>query len=188
MYETVFEKLALCNKGNRLCICIDGMCGSGKTVLSSLIHEKMGGNLVHIDYFYLPFNERRSDWKEIPAGNMDLVRFRSQVLQPYIEGKDLEFWRFDQFRQQPGEHFAMKADKILIVDGSYSMHPSLSGYYDFKIFMKCSAEAQEKRLKEREGDHFSAFSSVWIERELEYHKAFSIEKKADIIIDTTELF
>ena len=37
----------------QIVISIDGMCGAGKSTLAGLLHESLGGNLFHMDDFFL---------------------------------------------------------------------------------------------------------------------------------------
>ena len=188
MYEDIFSEIKEKSKGkDRFLICVDGKCGSGKTVFCEMLQKELDTDLVHIDYFYLPIKERPENFDEIPRGNMDLRRFEKTVLQPFKEGKPVTYYRFQNMGQYRAEDISLTGRKILVIDGSYSMHPNLENYYDLKIFMTCSDEKQTERLKKREGDRYEFFKQ-WVGKEIFYHRVFDIESKADMLIDTTELF
>lgn len=189
MYNRTIELLKEKLKENKkFCLCIDGNCGSGKTEFSKILENELHIPVVHIDYFYLPFEKRKENWKEIPGGNMDFERLKETVLEPFMHNESIKYYRFNQFEQQPAEEYIIDSTNCLIIEGSYSMHPELLKYYDYKIFLKCEKENQIQRLKEREKDHYNVFQEIWINKEIAYFKEYDIESKADIVIDTTTLF
>ena len=73
----------------RLLIAIDGRCGCGKSSLGVKLAESLDANLFHMDDFYLPFRDRVENWQDVPAGNMDLKRFRAEVLKPASDGQEV---------------------------------------------------------------------------------------------------
>ena len=74
---------------------------------------------------------------------------------------------------------------LVIVEGSYSCHPTLADCYDLKVFVTCSKEEQARRLLTREGERYSGFTARWIPLEEGYFAKFQIEQVADFILDTT---
>lgn len=167
-----------------LLLAIDGRCGCGKSSLAALLARELDGNVFHMDDFYLPFARRAPNWKSIAAGNMDLRRFRAEVLEP-LQAKEAVCYRaYDcpRDRFKPDREIPYKA--LSIVEGSYSQHPLLAEAYDRKIFVTASKELQLLRLREREGDHVSAFEELWIPLEENYFQTFAIERKADCILRT----
>ena len=171
-----------------VCLSIDGMCGSGKTTFSQMLKEELNANLVHIDHFYIPKKERKDDWFEAIAGNMNLERFESTVLIPFKNKEEIYYQRFNQYIQAYEDGYIMKYNPILIVDGSYSQHNQLKDYYHMKIFMICSKEEQHLRLSQREGMNMENFISTWIPKEEKYFSEMKIKENADLVFDTTGLF
>lgn len=165
-------------------ISIDGRCGSGKSSLAAVIREVFSCNVVHMDDFYLPPQMRSADWKEIPAGNMDLERFWKEVLQPVKEGKNVLYRPFDCQTGQLAEPSVIPAAPLTVIEGSYSQHPTLAEDYDLKVFLTCEPEVQRKRLTDREGDGVKSFFTHWMPMEERYFKAFDIEKNSDMRVDT----
>ena len=74
---------------------------------------------------------------------------------------------------------------LVIVEGSYSCHPTLAVCYDLKVFVTCSKEEQARRLLAREGERYSGFTARWIPLEEGYFAKFQIEQTVDFIFDTT---
>lgn len=47
--------------GKQVVIAIDGMCGAGKSTIAQMLHDKLGGNLFHMDDFFLQPYQRTSE-------------------------------------------------------------------------------------------------------------------------------
>ena len=169
-------------------ISIDGRCGSGKSSLAAVIKEVFSCNVFHMDDYYLPPDRRADDWETIPAGNMDLERFKMEVLQPVKEGKDVLYQPFDCQTGSLAEPSAVPPTQLTVIEGSYSQHPELSDQYELKIFITSGPEVQRKRLTEREGDYVKVFFSRWMPLEERYFTAFDIENKSDMILDTSRFW
>lgn len=169
-------------KGNYI-MGIDGRCGSGKTTLTALIKEELDVNVVHIDGFYLPFKDRKENWKELLAGNMNFERLLNEVIVPYREKKK---FTPNGYNAHNDEYFTLSEidpEKPLIIEGSYSSYFDL---YDYQIFMTCNEQTQEERLQKREGINFVNFKNIWIKKEEDFFKYYSSADKADLILDTSE--
>lgn len=163
-------------------IAVDGRCGSGKTGFAALTDVlSRAAGVVHMDDFYLPPERRAEDWMEIPAGNMDLERFREEVL---IRAR---YRPYDCRTGRLGDPVELRAP-LVVVEGTYSQHPSLAGRYGYKIFLTCDREEQTRRLQAREGDGYPAFDRVWRTLEERYFAACGTEAAADLVVDTTGYF
>ena len=168
----------------RVVIAIDGRCGCGKSSLGAALAESLDANLFHMDDFYLPFRQRVENWETIPAGNMDLKRFRTEVLEPASEGQEVLYRAFSCPQRRYLDEKRLPPKRVSIVEGSYSQHPFLSEFYDIKLFVTAEKSVQEARLRAREGDHYKAFEEIWIPMEELYFRHFSIENNADCVIRT----
>lgn len=184
--NTIINRINSINK-DVICVALDGYCGSGKTTFANKLQAELNCNLVHIDDFYLPFSERKENWKEILAGNMNFTRLKNEVLTNLNEAS-LSYGIFNPRKQQIVSYSEMTKKRVFILEGAYSHHPDIRKFFDYFIFFKCEDEKQNERLMAREGDHYEAFKSVWIKRERDYFAGYSIIDKADIIIDTTNWF
>ncbi len=169
-------------------ISIDGRCGSGKSSLAAVIKEVFSCNVFHMDDFYLPPHRRADDWESIPAGNMDLERFKMEVLQPVKEGSGVLYRPFDCQTGSLAEPSAVPPTQLTVIEGSYSQHPMLADQYNLKIFITSGPEMQRKRLTEREGDYVQVFFSRWMPMEERYFAVFAIENKSDMILDTSRFW
>lgn len=186
--EKLARDLPARRKGPAL-IAIDGRCGSGKTGFASVAAGVLAcsSDVVHLDDFYLPPARRKPDWMETPAGNMDLGRFEKEVLgSPDREG-ETAYRPYDCQTGCLGERVELW-EPLTIVEGTYSQHPSLAKYYDYKLFLTCEREEQTRRLQAREGDDYPTFNRVWRALEENYFAACGTERAADLVVDTTGFF
>ncbi len=167
-------------------ISIDGKCGSGKSTLSALLKDKIDCNVVHMDDFYLPFSERHPDWEMIPGGNMDMLRIRESILKPAILGEEIVYQKYFCREDRLFDPVVVAPKPFLVVEGSYSQHPTLTEFYDKKIFLTCSEETQRIRLIDREGDRFRFYEQRWIPMEERYYKAYAIREHADHVVETKD--
>ena len=170
--------------GCRLFIASDGRCACGKSRLGEELAELLNGNLFHMDDYYLPFRDRQENWENIPAGNMDLIRFQKEVLEPAGNGQEVFYRAFSCPKRCYLPEKRMVPRQVNIVEGSYSQHPVLSAAYDVKLFVTAGRAVQKERLRAREGAHFSAFETIWIPMEERYFQHFSIEELAECVIKT----
>lgn len=189
-YAHCFPALQAINQlmqvGKPAVIAIDGRCGSGKTHFSALLQKLFPCNVVHTDDFYLPFQSRTPHWKDEVGGNMDFSRLLSEILIPASSGNPLIYRPYDCHAGRLSEAAKLPVCPLTVVEGSYSTHPHLADKYDMKIFLTCSQEEQERRLKAREGSAFSAFQRQWIPFEERYLKACDTEAHSDFVIETSD--
>ena len=81
----------------------------------------------------------------------------------------------------------MKPEGIIVIEGSYSHHPELSGYYDVKVFLDESKETQEERIRKRGGDAvWEMFRDRWIPLEELYFDACRVREQAGIVLVVQE--
>ena len=158
---------------------IDGMCGSGKTTLASMLQEKLGWRIFHMDDYYLPFSKRDPDWRNIPAGNIDLTRFKEEVLVPASEGKSVRTSRYN-CREDRSEMVESAAQPFTIVEGSYCCHPFLREQYGITVFLSVTEELQQRRLQIREKDNYKNYTKIWIPMEFNYFEACKVREQANV--------
>lgn len=167
-------------------VALDGRCGSGKTTLAAQLAERFPASVtLHTDDYYLPPERRVPGWERIPCANMDLERLRTEALVPLHEGYT---GRSCAYCCGAGAYRAagpLEPQPLVIVEGSYSCHPSLAELYDVRVFVTCAPEEQARRLAAREGSHFADFAARWIPLEEAYFAQFGIKAKADFVLDTS---
>ena len=167
-------------------LALDGRCGSGKTTLAAELARQFPASLVlHTDDFYLPPAQRAHGWEKTPCANMDLVRLRDEALRPAYMGQAVPYRAYScrEGAYQPVQELA--AQPLVILEGSYSHHPLLTGYETLRVFITCSKEEQTRRLQEREGERYANFAARWIPLEEGYFAEYHIEETTDFVVDTT---
>ena len=175
----------LANAAAPVVLALDGRCGSGKTTMAAALAEQFPDSIVlHTDDFYLPPADRVPGWEQTPCANMDLARLRDEVLAPARAGKPVLYRAYSCREGAYLPPRPLGPAPLVIVEGSYSHHPSLAPYYDIRIFVTCSPDEQARRLRRREGERYSNFVERWIPLEEGYFAQYGIEKKADFEIVT----
>ena len=177
----------LARSGQPAIVAIDGRCGSGKTTLAALLARLFPCNVFHADDFYLPFDRRAPGWETTPCANMDLERLDREVLAPTLAGQDVDYRAYDcpSGAFKPIVHMPFRP--LTVVEGSYSMHPSLREKYALRIFLTCPPEEQTARLQAREGDYYPMFQRRWIPLEEGYFSACGVEDCCQIVLNAAEL-
>ena len=181
--STIADRLA---RQSAVLVALDGRCGSGKTTLAAQLTERFPQSItVHTDDFYLPPSRRVTGWEKIPCANMDIQRLRDEVVAPARAG---QVFSYQAYSCREGAYLPPRplgSAPLVIVEGSYSCHPTLADCYDLKVFVTCSKEEQARRLLAREGERYSGFTARWIPLEEGYFAKFQIEQTVDFILDTT---
>ena len=169
-----------------LVLALDGRCGSGKTTLTNaLVRQFPASAVLRTDDFYLPPAPRAHSWEQPPCANMDLARLRDEALRPAYAGQPVQYRAYScrKGAYQPAQELA--AQPLVILEGSYSHHPLLTGYETLRVFVTCSKDEQVRRLQEREGERYANFAARWIPLEEGYFAKYQIAENADFVVDTT---
>ncbi len=169
-------------------VAIDGRCASGKTSLAALLENIYGCDVIHIDHFFLPFERKTPERLTEPGGNVDRERFYREVILPYKEAEPITYGVYDCSCGQITALRSAAQSPLLLVEGSYCMHPLLSDVYDLKVFSTCNPELQAQRILKRDGEEFlHRFLTEWIPMEENYFSAFTIPEKCDFIFESDGL-
>ena len=169
-----------------LVLALDGRCGSGKTTLANTLARQFPASItLHTDDFYLPPAQRIRGWEKTPCANMDLARLRDEVLAPARAGKPVLYRAYScrEGAYLPVQQLA--AQPLVILEGSYSHHPLLAPYEDFRVFMTCSDAEQTRRLQAREGERYANFAARWVPLEEGYFAQYGVAESADFVVETT---
>lgn len=171
--------------GKRLIVTIDGRCASGKTTLAQKLHERFGCAVCHMDNYFLRPEQRTEARLRQAGGNVDHERFAEEILYPLRRGEQQITYRpFDCHMQKLLSPITTKVSELVVVEGSYSCHPSLWQYYDFHIFLTVDLERQIYRIKERNSDSVSMFVNRWVPMEEQFFEATSIQRYCELCFET----
>ena len=165
-------------------LAIDGRSGAGKSTLASVLQKETGCAVVHMDDYFLRPKQRTAERLDLPGGNVDHERFLSEILLPLSQGKhSIQFQPYDCKTQTLQHMVEMENCGVSIVEGSYSCHPALWDYYDFRVFVTISADEQRQRIIEREGNEKAAmFFARWIPMEEKYFSHYRVGERCDLVL------
>lgn len=163
-------------------VAIDGPCGGGKSTLAERLKKRWPqAEIFHMDDFFLPPQMRTAQRLEQPGENVDHERFEREVLIPLAEGKDFAYNVFSCRDNSLSPKSARRAP-LYIIEGAYSLHPKLRGYYDIRVFLDIDPETQAERILKREGDQAERFFRQWIPMENRYFEACGVRECSDFLL------
>lgn len=165
-------------------IAIDGPCASGKTVFAASLHERFGGNVLHMDDFFLRPEQRTPERFAEPGGNVDRERFEAEVLKPLAAGKAVRYRPWDCHTGDFATSRSVEPAALTVVEGSYSMHPALRGYYDLTMCLIVDPSERLRRLEARNPRMLQRFIDEWIPLENRYFESTNTQGSADLLVDT----
>lgn len=164
-------------------VAIDGNSGAGKSYLADWIKKQRDCNVFHMDHFFLtPELKAKERLAEI-GGNVDYARFRDEVAAGLLSGKEF-FYRIYNCQRMKFEDEPVRVTpkKLNIVEGVYSMHPTLIDIYNLKIFLGIDKDEQSRRIIKRSGPElYKKFRNIWIPMENKYFEAFKIKEQSDLV-------
>lgn len=170
-------------------IAIEGRCGSGKSSLATMLAETFDCNVFHMDDFFLPFEMKTKERLSQCGGNVYYERFKAEVIKPLQNREAVTYRPYSCLSGTLGEARHVSFKKITIVEGSYCLHPTISKYYDYKIFLDLNSQVQQKRILSRNGEKmFRNFREKWIPMEEYYFLNLNIEAQCNIVVDTSALW
>ena len=173
----------LLNSKDLVLIAIDGKSGSGKSTLAGMLSQVYDCNLFHMDNFFLRPELRTAERLKEVGGNVDYLRFKEEVIDGILSSAVFKYQVYDCKSMSLSESEPIGPKKLNLIEGSYSMHPSLIKYYDFKIFIDVDEKTQRERILKRNGPlTYERFIDEWIPKENQYFNEMSIKEKSDLII------
>lgn len=165
-------------------VAIDGPCASGKTVFAASLHERFGGNVLHMDDFFLRPEQRTPERFAEPGGNVDRERFEAEVLKPLAAGKAVRYRPWDCHTGDFATSRSVEPAALTVVEGSYSIHPALRGYYDLTMCLIVDPSERLRRLEARNPRMLQRFIDEWIPLENRYFESTNTQGSADLLVDT----
>ncbi|WP_236897692.1 uridine kinase family protein [Clostridium beijerinckii] len=188
-YKYVFDEIKNLLKDNKkLVIAIDGRCGGGKSSLGAMLTEEFDCSLFHMDDFFLPPRMKTKERLAEPGGNVHYERFEEEILKPLKNDEPAIYRKYLCNKGELSQPIKVEPKNLTIVEGSYSLHPTLRDYYDYKIFITIDSKVQHERILKRNGEEkLQDFINKWIPLEEHYFTELDIENKCDVIFDTTNI-
>ena len=182
----LFSKLDKQQKNGKTIVAIEGGSASGKTTLSQLLQSIYNCTVFHMDDFFLQPHQRTPERFAEVGGNIDWERFLAEVLEPLKNGEKINFKKFDCSSMTLTKAERITPQKLVIVEGVYSMHPKLCEYYDFSVFLNVSSKLQKERIMNRNSPQLAErFFEEWIPLENKYFANTNIKERCDLTINIT---
>lgn len=173
----------LISENNQVIIAIDGNSGSGKSTLSKVLATIYDANLFHIDDFFKKPIIDQTDPLSKYGSNIDFEKIKSTIINPLLKKEDVSYQPFDFKCHTHLKSITKKYKNINFIEGSFSMHPYLNSYYNYKVFIKVNYFKQISRIFKRSGFRRTIkFITTWIPNENKYHRHLQISQKANFII------
>lgn len=188
-YKYVIDEIKNLLKDNeKLVIAIDGRCGGGKSSLGAMLAEEFDCSLFHMDDFFLPPRMKTKERLAQLGGNVHYERFEEEILKSLKNDEPAVYRKYLCNKGELSQPIKVEPKNLTIVEGSYSLHPTLRDYYDYKIFITIDPKVQHERILKRNGEEkIQDFINKWIPLEEHYFTELDIENKCDIIFDTTNI-
>lgn len=178
----------LSNKDGIKFLAIDGRCGAGKSTIAKFLKESTNCSVISMDDFFLRKEQRSKNRLSEPGGNVDRERIIEEVLLKIRDSKDsnkdfIEYRPFDCSIMDFSGEKKVPLTKVIVLEGSYSMHPDIMPFVDYSIFVTLDKEEQLRRIENRNGKTALVnFIEKWIPMEENYFNTLNIMEKADRII------
>lgn len=166
-----------------LLVGLDGRCGAGKTTAAGLLSDFFGAPVLHMDDFFLPPALRTKARLAEPGGNIHCERFLAEVAEPLERGDPAVYGVFDCSVGRVTRQNTLPITDVIVIEGSYALHPRLQSLYDVRLFADAKKETQKARILARNGaEGYLPFRDKWIPMEEAYFDFFRIRDVCDEIL------
>jgi len=182
-FHEIFCKIDLLMKSKgTVNVAIDGNSGAGKSTIASLISNIYDCNVFHMDDFFLTPELRKEERLKEVGGNVDYMRFKQEVIDRLNSHCEFQYRVYDCKQMDFSKSILVNSKKLNIIEGSYSMHPTLINNYDLKIFLHIDEKEQSSRILKRNGaTMLKKFLCEWIPLENIYFKEMRIQEQSDLL-------
>lgn len=177
--EFVYKQI---QNNERILICVEGPCASGKTTFSNILHELFSLTIFHMDdYFLQPFQRVPERLEEI-GGNVDYERVKKEIFDPWFKQENIVYQRYNCQTLKLEEPIHVPYKDIMVIEGSYSCHPYFKEFDTRKLWIDLDTDEQINRLEKRSKNLLERFIKEWIPKENVYFKEYDIRSTCDVII------
>lgn len=173
--------------GHRLTLAIDGRSTAGKTTLAEWLRERYGCNVFHMDDFFLRPEQRTAARYQEPGGNVDRERFLKEVLLPLKAGEAVSYRPFNCVKMALEPALTVQPALLTVVEGAYSLHPDLAGFYGCTVFLDIASDLQRRRILQREDpEKARVFLEKWVPLEEAYFARYAPMERCDFVFTAAD--
>lgn len=170
---------------NRVLLCIDGPCGSGKTTVAYLLQQVLDAAVIPMDDFFLPHEKKTAKRLAQPGGNADLERLLDECINPWLRHEPVRYHPYDCHADAFGPALTVPDKSVTIIEGSYSLLPDIAQHADVRVFLQVAPMEQEHRIRKRNGDAlFQVFQQRWIPMEQAYFAACQLPDEGCVVLSS----
>ncbi len=180
--ERVDFVLSHIKRERRYIIAVDGPCASGKTTLVDDLEQELPFTRISMDDFFLPEELRTPERFSEKGGNIHYERFIEEVIVPLSQHRPFTYRRFSCRTFSFDGEVSVPEDGIIIVEGSYALHPEFTPYWDVSFLLSIDGSEQIRRLSLRSPGKLEMFRTKWIPLENEYFKECDIASRATYVL------
>ena len=180
--ERVDFVLSHMKRDGRFVVAVDGPCASGKTTLVDDLSDKIPFTRISMDDFFLPSELRTPERFSEKGGNIHYERFIDEVIVPVREHRPFTYRRFSCRTLSYEGEVSVPEGGIIIVEGSYALHPKFTQYWDVSFLLSIDSDEQIRRLARRSPEKLEMFRSKWIPLENEYFTGCDIASRATYVL------
>ena len=178
---TLIDRLMMANKP--ITIAIEGGSASGKSTLGQLLMQIYDCSLFHMDDFFLQPHQRTPERFSEPGGNVDYERFKEEVLLPLRNRTPFAYRPFSCSTMTLAEPVHVLPKQLCVVEGAYSMHPTLADDYNASVFLQIQPDKQAERILQRNGPVMQQrFLNEWIPLEMRYFEHCKVQERCTLTI------
>ncbi|GAC1571298.1 MAG: AAA family ATPase [Candidatus Saccharimonadales bacterium] len=175
----IINALPVIGSDKMLLIGIDGCGGAGKSTLAEeLAMERENVQVVHIDDFYKPSEERVEVTEITPVHiNFEFDRLKQRVLKPLEDG------RVATYQTVKGQTVEIEPRGYIIVEGLGALGTDLRSHFGFKIWIDALETVRRKRGIERDSEYWAnIWDTEYLPQDARYVKEQQPQQAADIVI------
>jgi len=177
--QELVNALPALNPDGMLLVGIDGCGGAGKSTLAEeLAAEQENCQVVHIDDFYKPKEERVEVTEKTPVHiNFEFDRLKQQVLKP------LEAGRVATYQTVKGQTVEIESKGYIIVEGLGTLGTELRSHFGFKVWVDALETVRRQRGIERDSEDWaSIWDTEYLPQDARYVNEQQPQHVADIVI------
>ncbi|MFC4564767.1 hypothetical protein ACFO4E_23150 [Nocardiopsis mangrovi] len=160
--------------GRSRVLAVEGRSGSGKSLLASLLADRIGCPVVHMDDLY-------PGWTGLAAA---VPLALDHVVAPLARGRDPRWPRFDWERGRHAGWAGTAARDTLILEGCGSGARDLRPYLSALIWVDAPAQVRARRLAHRaDAAAYAPYRRMWARQEDAFYAAHEPHAHADLVLD-----